>query len=244
MSGRPTPATPPDGREADRAAALAPEEEERLFGDLEQRIDTADRSWHWRLRSLPTWARWVATGVVFALMVAVVLSAVRRGDWALVPVGRMAIELAALGVAVLVAFALVLRPLHRRQPGSAVSVAFVVLLALVPFGIALLPPMHGGSPGASEPFGAVVLHALPCLGMGLLFGLPVLLVARLFDRGVARGPLWAAVAAGLAANFGLELHCAVGLPLHDLLGHAAVTLVFVAGAVAVSRFGRRGGAAG
>ena len=74
------------------------------------------------------------------------------------------------------------------------------------------------------------------MGMGLLFGLPVYAIVRLFDRGNTFGSLVAAAAAGLAGNMLLKMHCPVDSTSHVLLGHASVAVLFVVGLGLVHRW--------
>jgi hypothetical protein len=69
-----------------------------------------------------------------------------------------------------------------------------------------------------------------CFVYGLLFALPVLVLARVVDRGehrIGRAALCAALAGGLTANLGLHLHCPITHAGHLLLGHATLVLALV-----------------
>ena len=107
----------------------------------------------------------------------------------------------------------------------------LIVGAAMPFLLVLIPIEHiGAQPGEG---GAFVVLCLKCFSFGLVFGLPVLLLAYATRRANVDGAgvvALAGVAAALTGNLALHLHCPVTDVAHIMLGHAS--LVFFLGLTA------------
>ncbi len=185
------------------------------------------------LRALQTPLR-VATGLLGALVVAgLVLAAAPRSDLGSGAAGAWTLEAALLVAAAAAALATLFRPLGRPAPGALrVALALAAALAL-PVVLGLLAPagvLYAGS-GARRAVQGVALPALSCFGLGLLFALPLTLLAALASRRTSRRPCGRSSSrrrAGRAGNLALLLHCPCTEPVHLLLGHATVVLGWLA----------------
>ncbi len=207
---------------------------EALFAQL-QRAVGAERGPRARLRALPTWLR---VGLVLAVAGALgALAAGRfmRPDITAYPAGRMALALISIGALLAASLWLALRPLQLASvapwvPATAALGSLLWLGALY-----LLPPVHEATGWSRNPagLGPTLARALPCMVIGLGLSLPFLLLLRALDRGGTRRPLLMAAAAGLLANFVLQLACPVTAPVHMLLGHMGVAVLLLAGAAAL-----------
>ena len=141
--------------------------------------------------------------------------------------------LAVFAVGLVAATLLALRPLHQRALGAAMErlVAGTVL-----FGLLLVAAF---SPAVvTDAGGNLFAGAVHCALLGTAMALPVLLVARLLDRGSLSGPLMSAVAAGVAANLTLMLRCPSTDPAHCVAGHFGVALLLVGLMGVLRRFSR------
>ena len=124
---------------------------------------------------------------------------------------------------------LALRPLSRAPlPHWAHRTA--IAGALLGLGVVYaLPAAHEDHPASQVAQGLAPLFAgaLRCLVVGLVLSVVVYALLRALDRGGASRALLAAACSGFAANFALQLHCPVTMPVHMLLGHLGVALLFV-----------------
>ena len=199
-----------------------------MLVDVEKKLEQADRSWMFWLKSRASWMRRViaftATGLVVLLAGALTL----RSNIGELPAAWLALTLGSLGLLLGVSVYCGLRPLHRPPLPRWLRVGVIGGTLLATAALALFAPQAGLAGGfAGE--GSLLAHATPCFFYGLLVGLPVFLVLRLLDRGGSTLALVAACAAGLTGNLVLELHCPRNDVGHLVVGHFGVALVFVAG---------------
>jgi hypothetical protein len=140
--------------------------------------------------------------------------------------------------AALVCAALALGSLGRRlrstgKRGAAIAVGF-----LLPVGYALAH--HTSGAAAGQPLWPGILS---CFGYGTLVVLPLFIMIWLLDRDekpALLGSVITGIAAGLAANAALSLHCGQEDVAHLLLGHAAIgALLGLVGAAFAALLARR-----
>jgi hypothetical protein len=172
------------------------------------------RAW---VRSRPTRQRLLM--VLVAALTALVLGGRRpRHDQ---PDGMaLGVWVLVLLAATLVCAALALGSLGRLRSTGRRAVAIAVG-ALLPVGYALMQHTSGAA-AASELLWPGILS---CFGYGTLLVLPLFALIWLLDRDekpALLGSVITGVAAGLAANAALSLHCAQKDTAHLLLGHAAI----------------------
>jgi hypothetical protein len=189
------------------------------------------------LRRFRSWS----TGQQFALQAGlslivslVVLGAMRRVDFPSYPAARMGIALLLLTIAGAGALRVAMRPLHISGVSPGVRAMALLIAALIPLGLALMPDAHTGEllhiHGGKEMW----IAALKCLLFGLFTGAPLLLASWLVSHTGLRTTgrlLMAALGAVVLGNFTLQLHCPITEPLHLVLGHAGVILPFALFAV-------------
>lgn len=201
--------------------ALEPEFLDAMFSEVEATNSRNDAGFVGWLRTRPSWVRQlllVSSGLMMASGIALVGV---RPNFTQLPTAYVVASGIGLTLAMVATAVLALRPLHQRALGRAVdwglaAVALLVMLAVTGF----TPHVDGPSP----PLAASVTH---CALMGTAMALPVLLLARLLDRGSLAGPLMSALAAGLTANLMLMLRCPVDDPAHCVLGHFGVALLLI-----------------
>jgi len=238
-----TPADPIDPRpDAELAVLLSDVEGEPELGDPDalfrevrmgmERSDGNAVGWL-RSRSTPV-RRTIALSAFLAVAAFGLLSL--RPDIDSYPVPRMIASLVALAVLLILSLHHAIRPLHEPALGrgtlaalTAVALGATFVIAAVPISSRVDPLLHG----------SWIAGVVPCLMFGVLVGLPVYVVARLVDRGSVLGGVLAACAAGLTANFVLQLHCPMSAPSHDLLGHFGAAVIFVGAALIVTLIERQ-----
>lgn len=199
---------------------------EALFVGIKSRIDDENKAMPGYLRSRPTWMRVVIGCAAVALIMMPVVFLKGRPDLADYPRERMIGVLMSMSVALLVTFAIALRPAYR-PPISRAAIAAIALAGLVLSFLVCVMPMPGVE---HPPLSAEELmpQAMPCIYYGILFGAPIYVLIRALDHEVTRlAALLAASSAGLTANLGLHLHCSNSHPGHMLLGHFSVALMFL-----------------
>jgi phage shock protein PspC (stress-responsive transcriptional regulator) len=206
---------------------------EQMFADVKSRCEKSDRTLGGFLRSRSTMVR--------RLFVLSIFAGLGVAGWFLFPLiseeGRTmpwTASLAAFVILLLLAMFMVTRPVHlpalpRWQSVCLVCLAVgaTVVAAFWPIPAAMAASTHDHRSG---------FMAGVCMGVGLLLGIPVYALLRLVDRGNALGNLVAAAAAGVAGNFVLKAHCPIAGTSHELLGHASVAVIFVAGLGLVHRW--------
>lgn len=230
--------TPPDetgldpelARFAQGAGGGSSLDEDAMFHEVQGRIAGAERSPAWWLRSRPTVVRRGIGLVAFAALAVLAIVALPRPDMGVFPMGRMAASLAALAVLLALAIVHALRPLHEPAIGRGRGLLLVAAALLTTLVVTALPPAHHAHPASLGGTGDELLsRAAPCLYFGLLAGLPIYVLVRILDRGTMLGAVLAASAAGLAANFVLQVHCPITATAHQLLAHFTTAAIFVAG---------------
>ncbi|MEZ4443218.1 MAG: NrsF family protein [Polyangiaceae bacterium] len=180
------------------------------------------------LRALATPVRIVLLVTAMVGLGAVSGIASPRPDLDSYPGLRMGLVLALLILLTGAASWRLLRPLHLPSPSVLSSRLMLLGGMLAPFVIALVP-LHdhaGATPGSGVAF---AVACGKCLGYGSLFGLPVFGLAAALRRSDVDGPAVAAlagVAAGLAGNAALQLHCPIIDPAHLIVGHGLLLLVY------------------
>ena len=193
-----------------------------LRADLER--ERGLRAW---LRARSTVVRALAAFGLVALVGTVAALAFARPDLGSYPFERLALSSSAMALLMLASVGLALRPLQR--PGLPAWTAPVLVggSLLVLAGLYLVAPLE--APRALD--AATVRPALACLAIGLVLAVPVYGVLLLLDRGGSLRALPMALAAGLAANLVLHIHCPSTQPTHLMLGHfgaAALLLLAIA----------------
>lgn len=210
---------------------LGAEELDALFAGVGARVDAAERSPGYRLKTQPTSVRRALGLTVFLGIVGMTAVLRPRADLADLPTHLLAAYIVSLSVLVIAATTLALRPIHRPAIEGPRRWVLPGICLATTFGLVLVPGL--AEMGAPPLPGATVFHAGPCFAYGFLMGLPVYAVLRLLDRGDTLGRVHAACAAGLVGNVALELTCATGGAPHMLAGHAAVLAFYVLGVIAL-----------
>ena len=188
------------------------------------------------LRSFSTLARLVLSFGFSLLLLLVIMFFAPRSDLHELPWWRTVIVWTSTSMLLLGTIWYALRPAYLPQPAKWAEYSILFLSIL---GIILLCILPALNPMPDEP--GHWLHAFGCMYSGLVMGIPVFLLIRLFDRGGYRGSdVYAALAAGLYVNTALSLHCGMDNMWHYLSGHLPAALIFVVGVlitrVFVSRF--------
>ncbi len=202
--------------------------------------ETGGRAW---LRSRATTTRLgLAVGAIAALAALVVVAS-PRADLATASRARLISAMALYGALAFGAMVVALRPLHRPAPANRAGRLLIVAGLAAAAGFALAPSF-AGTP-LFETGDGFAGAAMACFMFGSVLAVPLLLLGWALDRGgylVGSRLLLAGAAAGLAGNLFLELHCAIALPAHLMLGHVTVVLALLGAGVGLSLVGRRGGA--
>lgn len=182
------------------------------------------------LRSMPTWAR-VGLGLLVQLLLVAIFGLVRhRIDIEVYPWQRLLGCALLFAVFTVLATWLILRPMHRPSPSRAYLWVTISGGLFGIFVMALLPPPLDVHPASLEGTGNdFVRRAAACLAYGTLTAAPASWMLGLMDRRTLWGSplLVRVVGAGLLANLVLLLHCPLVSPMHLLVGHAAITFVFL-----------------
>lgn len=187
-----------------------------MFASLQTQLAQEDTSLIGALRTKSSSTRRV---MCFALLLAIVsVDLIRHASGALEesPM-RVAVSMLVFGVLMVAMLSLSLRPIHQpalSRRAEALWVGGSVAAALL---LSLWPTVHAHGSLIDAWHGAT-----GCLTYGLCVAVPVYVIARMFDRGSFATSLFAAVAAGLCANFVLMTHCPMAGADHMLLGHFGV----------------------
>ena len=210
--------------QATDASSLSPD----FFEQIEQRLarETGPRAW---LRSRPSQLRFLF--LVLPLLLVLIAGGLlrQRADFAQYPLPRVILLLCVYFLAITLAFAKELSEAPRSEPLTD-HWGLVVFALAVPILAAFAPATELSRQAAAD-------GALSCFGYGALFTLPIAALIWAFDRDdrpSLRTVCLGAAALGLAANLLLELHCGNGNPVHVLLGHASLSVAWLA-AWAVAR---------
>ena len=198
------------------------------------------RAW---LRSRPTPIRLVLAAGTAALLLMLVVAFSRRADLGVYPLLRLS---ATLAIYTLLAGMLLRSALVRLQQPWPVAASRWPLLALavaLPFVAASLPVAHALHPASLEGAGAdFTRRAVACFTYGGVVALPVVLLTIGLARTRIVGDVLApvvGVSAALVGMAALELHCPITHPVHLLVGHATVGLVWFSVWFGLSRLLRR-----
>ena len=208
---------------------------DRVYEGLRTECERSDKSVSGYLRSRSTTVRRLIVLIAFAVILFV---AIENFPMVEEPArtARWTVTLIAYGVLLVLTLLVATRPLQlpalsrwKTNCVICVAVGATILAAVLPSSGAEAV----GSTGGHE-HGAGLMFA-SCMGLGLLFGVPIYALLRMFDRGNTFGALIAAAAAGLAGNLLLKMHCPVDTTAHVLMGHSSVALLYVAGLGLVHR---------
>lgn len=212
-----------------------PQELDQLYASVRSQCDANDRTLAGFLRTRATWMRRLLVSAALALIaftawrsLPAIAESARGTPWKM--------TLAAYLSLLLIATFLATRPLQLPPlaPWKAKAVAAVTVTATLI--AALWPRADAAAASSSVTAETPAFMFMACMGMGLLLGVPVYALLRLFDQGNSFGNLMAAVAAGLAGNLLLNMHCPVHSGPHALFGHASVAVIFVLGLGLVHRW--------
>jgi hypothetical protein len=221
----------------DGGAELSKSELEAMFESVEERVSaTRGNPLHW-LRSRSTLLRRVLALGSFFVIFAVIGGVMPAGDWAKLATAEIVLALISLFVLLVASLMVAMRPLHQPELPKSRLLGLAIGSVLATFVLAVT--VHGPSGDAHAHAGSLISGATPCMYFGLLVGIPVYGMARLLDRGTYLGPLLAAAAAGLTGNFMLQMRCPISDPLHNVVGHASVALIFVGGILLLESLFRR-----
>lgn len=190
------------------------------------------RGW---LRARSTVVRGVGALGLVAVLCAVVALGFARPDLGSYPLPRLALSVSAMASLMIASLALALRPLQRPALPSWAAKAAVGGSLLVLAALYLLAPLEAPSTALDS---ATLRPALGCLGVGLLLGVPIYGALLLLDRGGSPRALPMAIAAGLAANLVLHIHCPSAEPTHLMLGHFGAAALLLAAIALQVRAGR------
>ena len=202
-----------------------------LFEALQHEVKAAESTATFRLKSQSTPRRRLLASAVFAALLATSVGLLPRPDLATYSLPLLVATVASLGALFAVVLLAALRPayLPALPPGRLRAITGVAVLATCV--LAVVPAL--ANEGLHPHDHGFLFHAIPCLVFGLMGAVPVYGVVRLLDQG--GGHVLAAVAAGLAANAILEVHCPYAGVAHRGLGHAAVLGLLLAGAFLLER---------
>ncbi|MEE2828371.1 MAG: hypothetical protein VX498_04210 [Myxococcota bacterium] len=177
----------------------------------------------------------LAAGLGLALTAGVFFGS-PRVDLAIYPLDRM---LAVVGLLLLFgggALLYRLRPLHLPTAPRRLVDGMIAITLLLPLVLALLPAAHlGHEDSLKGQFGDAdfAMRAMKCLIYGTVFSLPLGLLLLALRRRVVTTrsrKLLAAAIVTVLGNLVLQFSCPITMPMHLLVGHAGLALIF--GAVA------------
>ncbi len=200
---------------------------EAMLGGVRAAVKQDQTGWRAALRRLPTSQRMgIALGVAALVMIGVGLGR-RRVDFELYPAVRM------WGVLVLFALVAVRGLLLSMRPAWRNAVDELrrpVLLGLaLPFVLAVLPVAHEAH-AASIVADKFAMRAMVCFGYGTAMAAFSGAGWWLVNREVRPDPItWMLAALGLTVvgNVALQLHCPITDPMHLLVSHATLGVVWV-----------------
>jgi hypothetical protein len=187
-------------------------------------------------------AQQLTLGIALAVAPALIVSFVaHRADLRVYPTWRLGVFVAGLLFASLLTLQALLRPLYVPRSRTSEGVSSVLAFGL-PLLLGVLAPAHAVALDHGDPSTqTVVSQAYACLRLGILVGLPSLLLLLAMDRVQHARFRFTALAAGLGGvvgNLTLLMHCANEQRAHRLLGHATVGVSLLLLCVIVSSFFR------
>jgi len=224
-----------------RQPVASPESLVALEAAVERRRERERGPLAW-LRERPLGVqRGLAASVSFAVVL-VVWTLTSRVDWSVYPAGRLAAEILALGVLVVVVTRAALRPLTLpARPLLAVAALVAGVVGIL--AVTGLPPAHAAHPASLEGLGAALIpRAMACLVFGSICALPVFGLLLASDRlaGAVRGTVrLSAVGAAIVGVLVLQVHCPIVHVAHLRVGHATVLVVMLLAGLAYSAFSSR-----
>jgi len=182
-----------------------------------------------------TWPQSLRFAVVLAALAALVtffFVFLRRADFDVYPQVRYAVVGGSFVVMALAAAWLALRPLWKAPLPAWVTPALAGLGVALPVVAALVPgPPTLYFTESAHSASAQIRFAYYCVATGTISGLALWLALRVVDRST-RAPLdttlLAALLAGMAGVSALHIECPINYPLHLLIGHAIVPVLFLA----------------
>ena len=207
---------------------------EEVPSELRRSLDSAlavERGALAELRSLPHRVQLgLATGLALLLVAAGGLGKLRV-DMDVYPNLRMGGVVALLLVFGALALIHRLRPLHKPPIRSRTLDVLITLTLALPFVLAALPAVHESTshPESLITEGEFAARAVACLIYGSLLSLPLILLLLGLRRRVVTTrshKLLAAASAGVLCNLVLQFSCPVTMPLHLLVSHAALVVIF------------------
>jgi hypothetical protein len=209
----------------------------KLFEGLQGTIAQEEQSRLKRLRSLGTHAKF-AVIVCLPLVLTVLLMVLKpRLDLKTYPMYRMLGTLASFGTLFGIGVWLSLRPTYRPPLPSWLQYSWLALFALLPIGMSLLPAATAHHPHPTMGTGAMFWPAVfGCNIKGLILSSPFFwLLGRLLldEQAPIMTKATIALAMGLLGNLILQIICPAVDPLHLLLSHATVGLLFFFGSVSM-----------
>jgi len=211
--------------------SVPPEVRQKVVASLD-----AERGVVARLRSLPHWTQVGLVALVALALVGIGGIANLRADMSDYPMPRMVGVVTLLLVFGSVALIHRLRPLYRPPISDKRLDALIALTLVLPAVLALLPTAHTNHPDSVVAEGEFAVKAMTCLTYGSLVSLPLVLLLVAVRRRVATvmsRKLLAAASAAVLGNLVLQFNCPVTMPMHLLVGHAGLVLIF--GGVVLAR---------
>jgi hypothetical protein len=216
---------------------------EEVPSELRRSVDSAlgaERGALAALRCLPHWVQLVLATAVALLLVATGGVGKLRVDMDVYPNLRMVGVVTLLLVFGSLALNHRLRPLHKPAIRSRTLNVIIALTLALPLVLAALPAAHESTthPESLIAEGEFVARAMACLIYGSLLSLPLILLLIGLRRRVVTTrsrKMLAAASAAVLGNLVLQFSCPVTMPMHLLVSHAALVVMFGAVAWAAPR---------
>lgn len=213
-----------------------------MRSELEVVLAAEERDPAARMRALPTPWRTAAVVGVVTLTLVLVWATWLRSNWQTYPEVRMWVTLLAFCGVLAWSLRELYRPLSQLERPS-LRLAALIATVVLPVVCALIPHEHGVLAAPSDP----LIAAGKCLALGLGLAVPSAMFVVLGLRTPVYEPSGSdlltlslgAGAMGVVGNLVLQLHCALTVSSHLLLGHAALSAVWLLVLWAWSRSVRR-----
>ncbi len=190
---------------------------DRLFEGVSAGVREADEAPAAKLRAMSTPTRRTVLYVLSLLAIGAAIGMGLRPVEGGASMLRFVAEVGALAALLVGCLQFATRPFHAPPARPWVVPSLVATAGAVLVGIAMLPPAAGLHEHGDK----------PCMFVGLLFGIPAFILARLIDRGSRGSAILAATGAGLVGNVALHMHCPIGGTAHLLTGHASLLPLFL-----------------
>lgn len=209
-------------------AEVPANELDKMFSTTMGRVKDAEKRPTFYLKTRSTRARRAIAVGAFLAIGGVTAATWLREDFGDYPAWRMGLALGSATILIVASVFMALRPSHLPALPRWKGVGLILLSCVSVLVLASLPAAEHAAQHEHPMEGASIFaQSMPCMYLGLLFGVPVYVLARLLDRGTSLSAFLAAAAAGLAGNFVLQLHCPIDHAMHNVLGHASVVVVFL-----------------